>query len=296
MRTEDFFIQIPSGSPWESPAWALDPELIEQVYEGRLVGVTDIEVAVPLARLLHNEFEEYATAQNANQLSASESIGAMSALRSVLRRLGIRFEPPFSGFAEFGTWWRREGLSGHGSWARRRQALSELFGPIHEQLADIEAGALTKVLAQPVGDQVRTGWTLVDEEVAEMRRHFQGAETAQDYRNVGNDAVIVLERLSEAAFDPDRHLPSGEVEPPVAQTKARLEMVVNAELPGRSSAELRKLVRAAIEQAQAVKHRTPDRLQAGVAADSVILLAAMLRRITSEGSASSVPAEDEPPF
>ena len=49
-----------------------------------------------------------------------------------------------------------------------------------------------------------------------------------------------------------------------------------------ANAELRKLVRAAIEQAQAVKHRTPDKRQASIAADSVILLVSIFRRIVND--------------
>lgn len=46
---------------------------------------------------------------------------------------------------------------------------------------------------------------------------------------------------------------------------------------------MRKLARAAIELAEAVKHgRTPDRTKAGVAADAVILLANVLRRLDEE--------------
>ena len=61
--------------------------------------------------------------------------------------------------------------------------------------------------------------------------------------------------------------------------KDRLDRVVEVDLPGPENAELRELVRAAIEQAQAVKHRTPNRRQAGIAADSVILMANIFRRL-----------------
>ncbi len=119
----------------------------------------------------------------------------------------------------------------------------------------------------------------MDEEVAELRRHFQAARTPQDYRNVGNDCVTVLERISEAAYRAERHLREDEDEPPVSNTKQRLDRVVEVELEGSSNAELRKLVRAAIEQSQAVKHRTSNRRHAGIAADSVILLANIMRRL-----------------
>ena len=78
--------------------------------------------------------------------------------------------------------------------------LSDLFDPVHERLADLEAGSMTSQRAQPVTSHRRTGWIRVDEEIAELRRHFQAATTPQDYRNIGNDCVIVLERLSEVAY------------------------------------------------------------------------------------------------
>jgi hypothetical protein len=153
------------------------------------------------------------------------------------------------------------------------------LNPVHDQLADLQAGVLRSVLAQPITTHPRTGWTRVDDEIAELRRHFQGARTPQDYRNVGNDCVIVLERLSEAAYVERRHLRPGEEVPPIAKTKDRLDRVVEVDLAGSENAELRKLVRAAIEQSQAVKHRTASRRHAGVAADSVILVANIFRRL-----------------
>jgi len=218
----------------------------------------------------------------------------MSALRAVLKRLGVPFDPPFTDFESFYQYWKREGASGSGGWAARRGIIADLLNPVHDHLADLEAGTLVSTLAQPVGEGVRTGWTRVDDEVAELRRHFQAAQTPQDYRNVGNDCVIVLERLSEAAYDHARHSRDGDAEPPVGNTKMRLERAVEVDLPGSSNAELRKLVRSAIEHAQAVKHRTPDRLHAGVAADTVILLTSMLRRITDESSPSNTPPLADP--
>jgi hypothetical protein len=92
--------------------------------------------------------------------------------------------------------------------------------------------------------------------------------------------VIVLETLSRIAYDPDRHLREGETEPAVGETMKRLERVIEDALPGAENAELRKLARASIEAAQAIKHRsTPDRRSAGIVADAVILLANIFRRL-----------------
>lgn len=279
MRPDDFFIdESPSSDPWSSPAQTLDEALVRHVLAGPLIDRSDLEVAAALTRLVHQEYEERAT-ENRTRISEGDSRALLAALGAVLKRLGIDFTVPFSDFRSFYQFWRREGMTGDGSWAARRDYLSSLFGPIHERLADLEAGSLQAFLAQPATAHPRTGWTRVDDEIAELRRHFRSARTPQDYRNVGNDCVIVMERISEVAYDPVEHLPDGEAEPTVASTKARLDRVVEVDLPGPGNAELRKLVRAAIEQAQAVKHRAPDRRQAGIAADSVILLANIMRRI-----------------
>ena len=116
-----------------------------------------------------------------------------------------------------------------------------------------------------------------------MRRHFTSARTPQDYRNVGNDCVTVLEALSRQVYDPDKHLRDGEDEPPVGKTKQRIERFVEDAAPGSDAAVLRKLVRSSIEYAQEVKHRdTGSRKEAGIAADSVILLANLLRRLDED--------------
>jgi len=277
VRQEDFYVELAASDPWGAHRRVLDEDLIDRVFAGTDAH-SDNEVAVPLARLVHDVFEAYGT-DGSQDVTELQSRGVMSALRAVLGRLSVPFSPPFSDFTDFRTYWRRNGASGTGGWQARRDILAELLNPVHDQLADLQAGALSSILAQPVTTHPRTGWTRVDDEVAELRRHFQGARTPQDYRNVGNDCVIILERLSEAAYASDRHLRLGEEVPAVARTKDRLDRVVEVDLAGSENSELRKLVRAAIEQAQAVKHRTPNRRHAGIAADSVILLANIFRRL-----------------
>ena len=139
------------------------------------------------------------------------------------------------------------------------------------------------MLARPVTTHPGTGWSRADEEINELRRHFAAARSPQDYRNVGNDCVAVLERLSEAVFDADRHVQNGQDIPPVAKTKQRIGAFVGHASAGPANAEIRKVARAVIELAQAVKHRdTPTRRDAGIAADSVIQLANILRRLAEE--------------
>lgn len=228
MRRNDFFVEGGESDMFGVPTGVLDEDLVTRIHAG-VSDRSDVEVSVPLARLLHEEFEKFGTG-GGQELTSAQAQSAMRALRATVRRLGVEFTPPFADCDSFYSYWKKNGASGAGGWQARRDILSSLFDPLHDQLADIQAVAFRSDLAMPVGDRPRTGWTRVDAEVAELRRHFQAARTPQDYRNVGNDCVIVLERLSEAAYDPVRHLESGEEEPPVAKTKARLERVVAVEL------------------------------------------------------------------
>ena len=119
--------------------------------------------------------------------------------------------------------------------------------------------------------------------LGELRRHFRTAATPQDYKAVGLDCVTITEALSRQVYNHAEHAPAGEETPPEGKTKLRLERYVVERLPRPDNAELRKLARASIEMAEAVKHRrAPTRTEAGVAADAVILLANMLRRLGEE--------------
>lgn len=284
MRTWDFWTEQPVADVWGGPSTSteqvLNEQLVLDITRGPIPPRSDIEVAVALARLTHEQFEGHGTG-GAN-ISQEESVILMRGLKTVLSRLGVTtFDPPFRDFATFYKHWRRIGASGSGGWQARRDILDEHFDPLHALLDEREAGSITSTLATAISPRKVTGWPRVDEEVAELRRHFESASTQQDYSNVGNDCVAILEALSATVYVHDRHQRGDETEPPVASTKARLERFVEVELVGSDNAELRKLARAAIEFAQAVKHRrnTVSRTEAGIAADAVILLANMLRRI-----------------
>jgi hypothetical protein len=279
MRPEDFFEDATSHSFGIAiPARAFRTPLVRNLRQGPLAGVGGVEAAVALARLIHDELEAYGT-DGGNELNDDDMREALLALDAVVQRLGVQpLALPFRNFTTFRSYWLRQGAKG--PWQARRDLLVTLFDPLHEQLADLESQALTSTLAQPASPRGRTGWSRVDEEIAELRRHFQNAMTPQDYRNVGNDCVIVTEALSRHVYDPERHLRPGEEVPPIGNTKQRIERYVDDAASGPDNAALRKLARAAIEMAQSVKHgSTPTRREAGIAADSVILLANLLRRL-----------------
>lgn len=283
MKPWDFWTEreVPGIDPWGpgTVERALDTAKLDQIVAGPLPHHPDIEVAVALTRFVHDQYESYGTNQE-GLVSDDESLTILRSLKALLKRLGITtFDPPFRDFSSFRSHWMRN--DGYGSWQARRDILDEIFEPLHKILDEREAGSIASSLATAISPHRVTGWPRVDEEISELRRHFESASTQQDYSNVGNDCVSTLEALSAAAYDHASHGRPGEDEPPVAKTKDRLDRVIEVSLVGKENAYLRKLARASIELAQAVKHRreTATRTEAGVAADAVILLANMVRRI-----------------
>jgi len=302
MRPDDFLLVVGTDDDWGGLAiQRVNRELIDRLRRGPVLDRTDIEVAVPLARLVHDELEAFGT-DGGGLMDNTDMREALLALLAVITRLGITaFEQlPFRDLATFRTFWIREGASGNQQ--RRRDLLNGLFDGLHDQLAHLETRALASSLIEPISPHDRTGWSRVDTEISELRRHFLSAQSPQDYRAVGNDCVAVIEALSAQSpqdyravgndcvaviealsaqvYEPSQHLRAGEAEPPVASTKLRIERFVEDAATGSDNAALRKLARAVIEFAQHVKHSTtPTRREAGIAADAVIQLANLLRRL-----------------
>ncbi|MEU4291044.1 hypothetical protein AB0E63_22705 [Kribbella sp. NPDC026596] len=279
MRPDDFFIDQTIPAAWGLPSERIvNDDLLVALRRGAVEGLPDVEVAGALARLVHDDLERFGTS-GGEELSIQGMRAAILALRAVVTRIGVSdFDLPFRDYSSFKSFWLRN--DGYGSWQARRDLLNSLIDPLHDRLIVLESQSLDSSLAQPISPRSTTGWARVDEEVLELRRHFQIARTAQDYRNVGNDCVIVIETLSRQVYDPAVHLREGEQVPPVTMTKARIERFIEDAAPGSGQADLRKLARAAIEFAQSVKHSaTGTRRDAGIAADAVILLANLLRRL-----------------
>lgn len=279
MRPDEFFVDdLEYENCFDDAHRTPDVDLLNRIRAGPIEDHDDVEVAVALTRLLHDELERYGTG-GGNEFQNDQMRIAIRSLRTVLDRLGLDDAViPFRDFQSFYSYWIANGA--YGSWQARRDLLHRIFDPIEDRLAVLEDQSLASTLADPITPHSRTGWTVVDIEIGELRRHFQSARTPQDYRAVGLDCVAVTETLSATAYDSEVHLRDGEVEPPVANTKQRLDRVVEDALPGSDNAALRRVGKAVIELAQQVKHsNTPTRREAGIAADAVIQLANFLRRL-----------------
>lgn len=278
MRADDLFVDDDFVPGVGIPGRRLDLQLVDRLRSGPVPEQEDIEVAVALARLVHDELEKYGTGGGEELLEEQMRV-AIRALLAVTQRLGIvEMDIPFRGFGTFRSWWLKQGASG--SYQARRDLLHEVFEPLHDRLALLEQRSIASTLVEPISPRARTGWAGVDTEIGELRRHFQNARTAQDYRAVGLDCVAVTEALSRQVYDPARHLRPGELEPPVSNTKQRLDRFIEEAAPGSQNSAIRKHAKSVVELAQKVKHSsTPTRREAGIAADAVIQLANLLRRL-----------------
>lgn len=283
MGPEDLFEETETTSPWTSEptiTTKLRKDLLNELRAGPVAGTDDLDAAVALTHLVWDELSAFGT-DGRNSLDDKEVAVAQRALTATLARIGITLSFPWRDFNTFKAHWLRNGCSG--SWQARRNLLEELFAPVQAELDRQEEAQFRAVNAEAVSPHTKTGWPKVDEELTELRRRFRTTTTTQDYRDVGNRSVAVLEALSRTIYDPAVHLRDGETEPPVDKTKQRIGRYVEDSLAGSDNEAIRGVANKVIELAHSVKHSAePTRREAGIAADSVIMLANILRRVDQD--------------
>lgn len=278
ITSSDFFISGPGGD-WLEPVEPeeLDRDRLTRLLESADPVESDVDVALALMDLVRDDLTASGTA-GGESLSDQDMRLATRVLSRVAERAGYEFKLPFRDHSNWRAWWNRNG--GYGSWQARRELLGGLFDETYARLIAAQEQLLDATLVEAISPHRTLGWPEVDAEINELRRQFSRATTPQDCAAVGLVAVRVTEALSRKVYLHAVHGAPGEDEPKVSDTKKRLGSYVSAKLPGKGNEELRRLARTTIEAAQAMKHRgTPTRTEVGIAADAVILLANMLRRL-----------------
>jgi len=283
MGPDDFFEETETINPWTSeptPTTKLRKDFLEELRTGPVAGTDDLDAAIPLTHLVWDNLTAFGT-DGSNALDDKEIAVAQRALTATLARIGITLSFPWRDFATFKAHWLRNGC--YNSWQARRDLLNDLFAPVQAELDRLEEAQFRAVNTEAVSPHTKTGWPRVDEELTELRRRFRTATTTQDYRDVGNRSVAVLETLSRTIYDPAVHLRDGETEPAADKTKQRIGRYVEDSLAGKDNEAVRAVANKVIELAHSVKHSTaPTRREAGIAADSVIMLANILRRVDQD--------------
>lgn len=283
MSPDDFFEETETISPWSTEptiTTKLRKDFLNELRAGSVAGTDDLDAAVALTHLVWDDLIAYGTG-GGETLDDKEIALAQRALTATLGRLGITLDLPWRDFTSFRSYWLRN--DGYGSWQARRDLLEKFFAPVQTELDRQEEAQFRAVNAEAVSPHTKTGWPKVDEELTELHRRFRTATTTQDYRDVGNRSVAVLEALSRTIYDPSVHLRDGETEPPADKTKQRIGRYVEDSLAGSDNEAIRGVVNKVSDLAHSVKHSTaPTRREAGIAADSVIMLANILRRVDQD--------------
>lgn len=280
MIQDDFFAVTAERDAWGSPIRKLRVDLLEQLRTGTVSGFDDLDVAITLTGLVWDELKAYGT-DSATRLDDQQIALAQRALKATLHRVDIELSFPWRNFDSFRTHWVDNQCAG--SFNARRVLLQKFFDPVQQKLDELEEAQFRAVLAEAASPHTKTGWPTVDVELTELKRRFRSATSTQDYRDVGNRSVAVLEALSRTIYDAAVHLRDGETEPPVDKTKQRIGRYVEDSLAGSDSEAIRGVVNKVSDLAHSVKHSTtPTRREAGIAADSVIMLANILRRVDQD--------------
>ncbi len=253
-------------------------DIVRRLALGPVPGDDALETAIALTQFVRGQYQAYGT-DRSQQLDDVTSREANRSLQAVLRRQGVAFDPPWSDFPSFRTYWLAH--EGRDSWQARRDMLAEQFEPVLKALESVQDQASANELSRGVSPRNHLGWPLVDDQIEQLRHRFATASTPVDYKDVGNRCVGVIEALSALVYDPDLDCPDGVKPLPVEKTDLRIGAYIDRRLPGSANEELRGLVKKASALSHKMKHSPrADRTSSGIAADAVILLANILRRLS----------------
>lgn len=256
-------------------------DLLEEVRRRPVLFSNDLDISLDLFNLVTQEFKKFGTSRD-NLLNDEQINLALRTFLSVLQRMGISLKLPFRDFITFQDYWRANGMSGDGGWAKRRTCIENVFSDVREKLEKLEDKRLTKPLAEELKQKLNN-WPNVDEEIRELRRKFDSAVTKQDFRALGTNCLGVLQEIGRVVHDPSKDLREGEKYLPEEQIKEVLDRYVERRLPGNENEELRKTVKSTIALAHRLKHRLASSPEmAGITADSVLLVASMIRRLADD--------------
>lgn len=275
MEFEDFWVQV---DPNPSDVWGSARKRLNLGFVNQLASTSkDLGQIIALVELARDEFIERGTS-NQPRIDNSESKSLLRAVKHAAQRLSIPIDFPFRDFDGFYRYWLDN--DAYGSWQARREIVNRIFDPVLDTLEDRQERAFMADLASAATDDHTISWAEVRESVNALRERYRHATTSADYSDVGNRAVAVIESLSAVVFDPAVHWDQGYPVPPVDKTNIRLEAFVDSKLPGSSNAEIRGLAKKSIALAHKVKHwSSSTKVEAGIAADSAILLASILSHL-----------------
>ena len=141
MRESELWIEGPSDplDPWGKIRRSVNIDLIKNLARGPIAGDDDLESAMSLTRLVRGAYTSFGTDGSAD-VGPEESRIILRALKMVLQRRGIVFDPPWRDYASFKSHWVSLGATNSGGWQARCDIIAEHFDPIMEALEKVEEG------------------------------------------------------------------------------------------------------------------------------------------------------------
>lgn len=289
---DDIEVNVQTEYNSDSGYSALRTDLLERLRHSPIEEFNDLDAALNLLELCHKELTDYAAERN-HLLSDTDIRLALRTMRMILLRLGIDSDLPFRNFTSFQDIWIKQGMTGNDSSHRRQSLLESSLEPLRVQLEALEEHRLTKPIANPIREQ-GPHWPEVNTEIRELRRKFNMAVTPQDFRALGTNFVGVFEAIGDAVYSPSEDLRDTERSIPRDRPKVRIERFLERSISS-EHATLKSQLKVTLELAHKVKHlQSPSALMTGIAADSTILLASIIRRIADPTFEAMI--DDEIPF
>jgi hypothetical protein len=166
-------------------------------------------------------------------------------IRHELAKLRLEDHNPYSNLRR---WYDRWSAGDLPTYKSRRKFINDIYDPLVERLSDvltIGSGLFKGV----------TGWERVDRVIDRIRKGLESASTEEDFQTIGLLCREALISVSQAVFDPVRHIFPDQLHVSTTDAKRMLEAIFNSELPGDSNDETRRHAKASLDLANALQHR-----------------------------------------
>ena len=199
-------------------------------------------------------------------------------LARVLPRLNL--EDPFP----WKTLWEWHGFySGNfAQYSERRQYVGSLAQPVLDQLEQLKTSGSVTDWGK---EEAQETWESIDKRLADAKRELDDANDLDGWQDVGRRCREIIIAAANLVFD-ESMIPEGQDPPKGSDAKRKIELYLQAKVPGSSHEDLRNLMKSALRLAHTVTHsESIDGIDAFAAAQATVLLVRCLQRI--EGGSSS---------
>jgi hypothetical protein len=127
----------------------------------------------------------------------------------------------------------------------------------------------------------------LDELLSGLRSQLSRATTTQDFQQVGHQSRELLISIAQAVYRPATHLNPGTAAISATDAKGMLGAFIAHDLAGAGQEESRKLVRSAVDLANAVQHdRAATKRDAQLAVESCAAVLAVVAVVAGESIAT----------